>query len=163
MEIADRNEKPWLDMRLFNEERSIGFESRAIFGNNVLYIIIGISGSIFIILNQIRLRTQKWKMWLTMRFILVVCCVSIPLFVILFFQAGKASILPPPLHGVTLQQWGCCTQGIILPRVQVTGLIEQLRKASEAPDLIVDHYARDSGLARYALHPVQVQHLGKSI
>ena len=69
----------------------------------------------------------------------------------------------PPKSGVVVQNWGCCTQGLILPREQVPGFVAELRnKASvTSPDIIAIDYAEAKKLRRYALNPVQVQHLGE--
>jgi hypothetical protein len=152
--------KSWLDLRLFNEERSIGWASKDLLGNNVPFIIIGTSAGIFIVLSLIRRYSSLVRNVVTNSFLFVICGVTIPSFVILFFQAGKSSVL---LHfpGVKQQQWGCCTQGMIMPREQVLAVAQELvRRAGTPPDLIVEDYARDKGLNRYALDPVQVQHLG---
>jgi hypothetical protein len=152
--------KKWLDMRLFNHERNIGFASNKIFGNNVPLIILGVSGGTFFILQLLRYFTAVGQRIITISFLFVICCITIPLFITVFFQSGKASVLPPAA-GVKLQPWGCCTQGIILPREQVTGLMAELvKRASTPPDLIVNDYARDNGMLRYALDPVQIQHMG---
>jgi hypothetical protein len=156
------NRNAWLDMRLFNEERNIGFSSHSIFGNNVPLIILGFSFTIFCALLAIRKYTATGKKFITISFFFVICFITIPLTIIVFFQAGKSSVLPPS-PGVKLQQWGCCTQGIILPREQVLGLASELvQQASQPPDVIVGDYAREQGFLRFALDPVQLQHMGRS-
>jgi hypothetical protein len=151
----------WLDMRLFNEERSIGWASSDMFGNNVPLIIILISVGTLLILSTIRCYSTFGRKVVTNTFLVVVCGISIPLFIVLFFQAGKSSILPPS-PGVKKQQWGCCTQGMIMPREQIPSIAnELLRRAGTAPDIIIEDYARDRKLLRFALDPVQIQHLGE--
>jgi hypothetical protein len=148
-------------MRLFNEERSIGWASRDLFGNNVPFLIIGISGGTLLILSLVRRYSTFGQKLITNTFLIVVCGVTMPSFIILFFQAGKSSVLPH-FSGVKQQQWGCCTQGIIMPREQVLPIAEELvRRASTPPDIIIEDYARDHGLLRFALDPVQIQHLGQ--
>jgi hypothetical protein len=134
--------------------------SNDLFGNNVPLLIISISGATLLILSLIRRYNISRGKLITNTFLIIICGISIPLFIILFFQAGKSSILPH-FPGVKQQQWGCCTQGIIMPREQVLPVVEELvRRASTPPDVIIEDYARDHGLLRFAIDPVQIQHLG---
>lgn len=152
--IAPRSE-PWLDMRLFKEKRSIGWESYAMFGNHVLWISIGIS---FVLLETTLLLRQHTKnSSVSNPTLAVICLGSIPITLILFFQSGKASKLPSK-PGVSVQNWGCCTQGLVPPREQIPGLVSELtRKAPlTPPDIIAIEYAKRQGLQRYVLNPVQV-------
>jgi GR25 family glycosyltransferase involved in LPS biosynthesis len=153
--------KDWLDLRLFNNESNIGFASSSIFGNNVPIIILLTSSAVFGILRLLYFKTTVGRRVITSKLCLVICCITIPLFVISFFQAGKSSVLPPS-PGVAVQQWGLCTQGVILPRHQVPHLITELRKREHTqPDIVFKEYALSKGLQRFVLNPVQVQHLGK--
>jgi hypothetical protein len=80
--------------------------------------------------------------------------------VVLFFQAGKASILPPT-PGVFEQSYGCCSQALLYPRRQVPGLIAAMNEWGNGQvDLLVNEYARNSQLSRLSLYPVPVQHVG---
>jgi hypothetical protein len=161
LKIIARHSEPWLDMRLFNAERSIGWDSNALFGNNVLWISIGISSALLGATFLLR-RYTKFNSFSNPT-LAVICLMFIPMFLIFFFQSGKTSMLPSP-SGVTVQNWGCCTQGLILPREQVPGFVAELRnRASVAPpDIIAIDYAEAQKLQRYALNPVQVQHLGQN-
>jgi len=161
-EIEERvrtTHETWLDMRLFNEERSVGWADNRFLGNNVPFIAAGIA--IVLVGTHLVLARFFKRTFISNQTLTIICCVSVPLFVIFFFQAGKSSVLPPR-PGVKLQNWGCCTQGLILPRSQVPDLVAKLRsRAGEAPtDLIVIDHAKDEGLSRFALDPVQVQHMG---
>ena len=51
-----------------------------------------------------------------------------------------------------------------MPRNRVRALINefQARAGEFAPDIIMRHYGKASGLAGWVLNPVQVQHMGKS-
>lgn len=68
----------------------------------------------------------------------------------------------PRWPGAVVQNWGCCTQGIILARQQVPGLMANLKRRAgeDAADIIVMDYATSMGLDRYVLNPVQAQHMG---
>jgi len=153
--------KPWLDMRLFNEERSIRWASEHPLGNKVPIIILVTSTVIFAILSMIRRKVAA--SYLTYKSICAVCFVSVPVFVILFYRAGKASLLPPR-PGVSVQDWGCCSQGLVFPREIVPNITTYLRiHAKEtAPDIQFLYYGRQEKLPRFVLNPIQVQHMGFS-
>ena len=89
-----------------------------------------------------------------------VWCLMVPAFVVLFFRAGKASLLPP-LPGVSEENFGCCSQGLVFPREQIPGLVEFLRRKEEGQvDMLLKERALEACLARMALYPVQLQHVG---
>lgn len=91
----------------------------------------------------------------------VVCLVILPAFIVLFYQAGKASMLPPH-PGVRAEPFGCCTQGMIFPRKTAESILDILKqRGSGQLDIILNDIARDQGLTRYAQYPVMMQHLGK--
>jgi hypothetical protein len=157
-----RSKKDWLDLRLFRNESNIGFASHDIFGNNVPIIIALTSSAVCGLLFLLRQKTTRGRKVITFKLCFVICCFSIPLFVIFFFQAGKSSILPPS-PGVSLQPWGLGTVGAILPRHQIPHVIRELkRRKYTQPDIVIKNYALDNGLDRFILNPVQVQHLGMS-
>ena len=94
--------------------------------------------------------------------VLVVCCIAVPSFVILFFQAGKASLLPPK-DGVRKEGFGCCSQGLVFVREQVPDLVHYLREKRVGQyDLMTMEFARDNDFALFALYPMQIQHIGRS-
>jgi hypothetical protein len=151
----------WLDLRLFNNESNIGFASKKLLGNNVPIIILLIATAICGILRILYSTITAARKVITAKLCIVICCFTIPLFVVSFFQAGKSSVLPP-FAGIAIQQWGLCTQGVILPRHQVPRLISELRKREHTqPDIVIKFFALKKGLQRFVLNPMQVQHLGK--
>jgi hypothetical protein len=150
---------PWLDLRLFNNEGSIGWESKSIFGNNIPLIILIVSSCVFSLLQLLRYWSTAGYRYVTSGVCAIICMVTVPLFIVLFYQSGKSSLLPPS-PGTTQQQWGCCTQGVVIPRSQVLSLISALRDSSEHADIIFIEHAKMKNLNRYVLNPVQLQHLG---
>lgn len=168
-------DKRWLLMRLFNEERASGFESRRPLGNNVpLIILLIILPVIFISWNLRRLAKKfgsRKADFITRNFVLVLCGLVVPAFTILFFQTGKATVLPPT-PGLKIENFGCCTQGMVYPREEVAGLIDTIRNRAEEEnyDVIVDDYSwrggvkaedgKDVWLDHLTLYPMMAQHLG---
>lgn len=167
--------KRWLLMRLFNEERASGFESRHPLGNKVPLIIVLINLPVIFISWNLRRQAKKFGSrradFITRNFVVVLCGFTIPAFTILFFQTGKATVLPPS-PGLKIENYGCCTQGMVYPRSEVSGLIDTLRNRAEEEnyDVIMDDYSwrggvnaedgKDGWLDHLALYPMMAQHLG---
>lgn len=152
----------WLFMRLFNQERSIGWASRYIGGNNEHWIIAGIGICIWVVIFFARRWWTFARTHIDMGTVWVLILVLNPALVILFFQCGKASMLPPSA-GVFDEPFGCCSQAMIFPREQVPSVIEFLQEKQQGQiDLLLNHLALETGLKRYALYPVQAQHIGKT-
>lgn len=151
----------WLYMRLFNQERSTGWSSKRIGANHEHWISLGIIVEfLFVICLLKRRMPQSLRAYLDAWTLSVVCILVIPSLVVLFFQSGKASILPPK-PGVFAQNYGCCSQALLYPREQVPGLIEFLHEEVEGQvDLLVNIHAKREKLTRLSMYPVQVQHVG---
>ena len=85
----------WLYMRLFNQERSTGWASRHVGGNNEHWISLAFGGLLCLAVLRMRKRYHQLQRYLDNWTLAVLCIVVIPAFVVLFFQSGKASVLPP--------------------------------------------------------------------
>ena len=157
------SERDWLFLRLFNQERSIGWASRTPGHNHEILISLAIMALIFPGLMAIRSRRPTFRKHLDNATIVIICCLTIPTSVVLFFQAGKASLLPP-MSGVHKEGFGCCSQAMVFPRVQIPRIKAYLMsRISGQIDLMLDDLAVEDSLDRYALYPVQVQHIGTTI
>lgn len=98
----------------------------------------------------------------------VILLVTVPALVVMFYQTGKASLLPPR-DGLQIDNIGCCSQAWIFNRRQVPALIQHLREEVRKEirtsshtnyDLVIARYARQERLSMLSLYPVQAQHLG---
>ena len=159
-DVLGKGPNEWMFMRLFNQERSTGWSSRRLGTNNEHWIALGVGVVVAASLVALRRRSTMVQRHADNGTLLVICCVAIPSFVILFFQAGKASMLPPS-PGVRQESFGCCSQAMIFPREQVLPTVQYLRNKGEGQvDLMLNDRSRATGLARMALYPVQVQHIG---
>lgn len=160
---SDDKPKPWLYMRLFNQERSTGWENRYVGGNNEHWIILAIWFGILFLSLIAKKNSSLARRLLETSNVCVILFILVPGLVILFFQCGKASLLPPS-PGVFEQPFGCCSQAMIYPREQIPPLIEYLTSKERGQiDLLLDEYAVEADMARYSLYPVQAQHIGESI
>jgi hypothetical protein len=150
----------WLFMRLFNQERSIGWASHEIGGNNEFWIILGIGLGISAPATFARRRWRATQKYLERDTLLVIILLLVPGLVILVYQSGKASLFPPAA-GVFNEPFGCCSQAMIYPRSQVPHLVSELQSKKKGQvDLMLDEIAIGNRLDRYALYPVQAQHIG---
>lgn len=150
----------WLFLRLFNQERSTSWANTDIGGNHEHWIVIG-AGSVISTITYLAGRRWRWvRKNIDPESIGVLVLLLIPAFVVLFFQSGRASVLPPR-PGVFDQPYGCCSQALIFPRAQMPRIIDFLRENRAGQvDLYLDELADNTGLKRYALYPVQAQHIG---
>lgn len=160
----EEDKNKWLTLRLFNQERSTGWPSRRVGQNNEHWYVLCISSFVFGLLVVLRRKSHTLQRhYLDNWTIAVICLVAIPGFVVLFFQSGKASMLPPRA-GVRQEDFGCGAQGMVFPREQVPGLIRYLKQREVGQyDMITRDYARHQKLGRYSLYPVQMQHMGMFI
>lgn len=156
----------WLDMRLFQEERSTGWASWQPFSNHVVPIFLSVDIAAIIIAYIVRRTKLPFSSFVSPLSILVMCTLTIPGAVILFFQAGKASMLPPSSGVQREDGFGCCNQALLFSRTHVSDLALYLEeKSKEIPhDNAIMEYHRKKRLPRFALYPMMVQHVGfKSI
>jgi len=156
-----KREDRWLYLRLFNQERSTGWASKEIGGNREFEISIGIWAVVLVafatgcrLSRTVRASVDSWSLFVSLIFV--------PLFMILFFQCGKASMLPPK-PGVREEAFGCCAQALLFNAERVEGLAEyiMLHASRDHYDMLTRDYARQHGLARWTQYPVMVQHIGK--
>lgn len=162
-EKFEMNRRMWLYMRLFNEERSSGWASNGLFENNVLWISLGVDVVVCIVAFLLRRHSRRIGPLFTPLSTIIICIFTVPGFVILFFQAGKASVLPPQPGLHRQDGFGCCSQGLIFPREVVADLASYLEeKSTSMPyDNAMMEYSRRKRLALFALYPMSVQHVGK--
>lgn len=90
----------------------------------------------------------------------------IPALIVLYYLAGKMAIdrlTPFPLSGVRqMPKYGCCGQGLVVPQRQVEGLATMLRTPpfDFAADQMVEIYADEKKLRKFALDQSVLQHVG---
>ncbi|KAJ5223898.1 hypothetical protein N7468_008440 [Penicillium chermesinum] len=156
---ADRS-TAWLYLRLFFTETSLSWQSTDYWYRNMplaffLVMVFGLT-----LLLAVRRRLPASRRWLDNWTLAAVCFIIIPTFTALVYMVGKYSLCP--LKGVIeMNIFGCCTQGLVYPREQVPDLIAFLqdRKAGQT-DSLIEEYASNSHLTRYAYAPQQIQHVG---
>jgi len=160
IEVAlEEQEKGWLAMRLFSQDPA--WASRSIGSNNELWYSLFISIVAMVGLVVYRRRSYIVRRHVDNWTLAVICLIAIPGIVILFFQSGKASVLPPSA-GAHREDLGTGAQGMVFPRERVPGLIRYLKQREVGQhDLITRDYGKHEKLASFTLYPVQMQHVGK--
>lgn len=159
-EAGEEKTGSWLFLRLFNQERSTGWAKRYVGGNNEHWICLGIGLAVTAVSMLARSQSRTARAYLDRTTVAVVVLVLNPALVILFFQSGKASMLPPA-PGVFEEPFGCCSQALVFPRAEIPRLADYLREMGRGQvDLLLKRHAKKMGLARYSIYPVIAQHIG---
>ena len=156
----------WLYLRMFNQERSFGWAGGdGFWSNNVHKISFAISIPLCIILLVSRRYVLPRRLakhidgWV----IFLVCGVSVPLFLWLFYASGKASLLGSP-PGVHEEFFGCCGQALVYNRAHAQALADYMTSKmvhdeGGSVEHAAEEFAWNWGLARLSGYPMVAQHL----
>jgi len=151
---------PWLYLRLFYTETALMWQNSDFWYAHMplTFLLATIFG--FGTLCAVRWKWPSTRAHLDNGAIAVLCLTTIPAFTALAFMIGKYSL--HPLRGVVrMNQYGCCTQAIVFPREQVPSLIRYLEERNNGQtDSMIEEYADQNQLDRFALAPQVVQHVG---
>lgn len=99
--------------------------------------------------------------FLTLRAISTILFVCTPACIGLYFAAGRLTVQPNPTGIHQMNRFGCCSQAMVFPREQVPPLLKYFKKKKTGlRDELIEKYADDHGLARWALTPSVFQHIG---
>ncbi|EZG06817.1 hypothetical protein H106_03570 [Trichophyton rubrum CBS 735.88] len=151
--------QPWIYLRLFYTETALGWESSDFAYRNMPLVFATAMLFTFSCLAVVR-RLRSYRSLIDFPTTLAISVICVPAFIALMYMIGKYSLFP--LHGVAeIAPYGCCTQGMVFPRDQVDGLRAYLQKRGHGhTDTMIEEYAEESKLTRYALIPQQLQHVG---
>ncbi|RDW81314.1 uncharacterized protein DSM5745_04871 [Aspergillus mulundensis] len=153
--------KPWLYLRLFYTETSLGWNDSDAAYRHMPMIFLTLMASTFCVLLLLRrLRFPLLHLHLDTLSIAVLSLLCVPAFTALIYMVGKYNLMP--LRGVVeMNKFGCCTQGLLFPADQVDGLITYLEERVHGQtDSLIEEYADLNGLSRYAVAPPVLQHVG---
>jgi hypothetical protein len=94
--------------------------------------------------------------------IFAMSCICTPLLIILFFAAGRMTVLPIPDGVHHMPKFGCCSQGFVFPNVRMKDLVSWYEaKGIGYVDMLTEEYADKHGDIRWALTPSVIQHVGR--
>ncbi|POR36406.1 Uncharacterized protein TPAR_03408 [Tolypocladium paradoxum] len=173
---AQKSGRDWLYMRLFYSELLMGWNAEEWL--SYAEVVFGLYAVLLLLFVELRRRhrlgpvgpsakgsAQNFNLMAALVF-----CLWTPALIALFFMAGRISlrrlVSPLPLGGggvLEMPNYGCCAQGLVFPSRHLEGLQALLRSPpfAFAGDQILEDYARDRGLAKWALDPSVLQHAGR--
>lgn len=147
-----------LYLRLFYNTRIQGWNSELW----LHYLFWSMTFELFLTTGLLCLRryNQKAAQVLSLRALVIIVCALAPACVGLYFAAGRLTV-QPYRHGIhRMDNYGCCSQALLFPRAQIPPLLQHLRDRIGNVDTLIERYANDFFLARWALSPSVFQHVG---
>ncbi|KAK6833366.1 hypothetical protein PG990_001831 [Apiospora arundinis] len=157
----------WIYLRLFNQDRSVGWAGGTGFKDNNAHIIsVAVAIPLFVLLTvgrrwcfprNVARHLDGWT-------ILIVCGLAVPLCIWGFFASGKASLVPQ-FPGVREEWFGCCNQALVYNRAHASKLSTFFMRRSRDKhggrgDMLSKDFAWDYGLSRLSAYPMMAQHVG---
>lgn len=85
----------------------------------------------------------------------------LPATIVLFFLAGKQTVMQisPGVH--VMNKYGCCTQGMVYPRAVIPQILDQVRLETKGlVDMQIENVSDSGGFVRWATVPPLLQHVG---
>lgn len=152
---------PWLYLRLFYTEMMLGWDKDVNYWyTHPIFLIISSLSTAFATAIALRIYAKRTHPRKDQAPLAIVTFLAIPSFILLVWMIGRNSLMPH--RGLErMDAQGCCTQALIFPRTQVPALSQMLlAQEPDQTDLLLEEWADKQGLARYALTPQVVQHVG---
>lgn len=150
----------YLYMRLFYTEEFLGWNSEAWprYLSWSLVLAMCTTGTIF----AIRAFSTTFKKLLSIPMLSAVVAAVLPITILLFFAAGKTTVLPLSRGINEMNQYGCCSQGLVFPRSKTADIVDlfETRRIGYV-DMLIEEYADAQGEFRWALTPPVLQHIGR--
>lgn len=147
----------WLYLRMFFTEEFFGWNSedwpRYLFAS----VAVVVANAVVLLV----VRRFAFRSTLTNSAVVVWSLLCVPALVVLYFLAGKVSMLPfrPGVH--QMPKFGCCAQGLVFSSSTATKTIGHLREVGAGfVDELIEAWANDKGYVRWAITPSLLQHIG---
>ncbi|KAF5552576.1 alpha-1 3-mannosyl-glyco 4-beta-n-acetylglucosaminyltransferase C [Fusarium mexicanum] len=157
--------KNWLYVRLFYSETYMGWNAEewpAYLVNSISVYCIVLALYFLVVTIDTRRRSQtlhlKSTFWALPH--LTFWAAS---FILLYFLAGRLAVNPYPRGIHEMPNYGCCAQGLVIPRQHLDALGAALNNASDAiaGDSLIESFADSHHLKKYAITPSVLQHVGR--
>ena len=153
------NGDDWLYIRMFYTEIFLGWNQEewpTYLGWCFLAFLL-LTG----ILITIRTFSPRLRKDLSNPTIAVIALICLPLCIMLYFLAGRVSMQPPKTGVHRMDNFGCCSQGLLYPREVIPVVRSHLEHGGTMfVDTVVEDAARQENLARWAIVPSLLQHVG---
>lgn len=166
-EIEDSGDQNWLYLRLFYSETIHGWNSEEwpIYIRYILAVYVSVAGLIFVTHCFLRRKPmmRNPNTSRTLRLIAAsILVVWMPVFTTLYFMAGRLLVNPYRPGVREMPNYGCCSQGLVVPARHLPLLEEGLANGPfDMPaDSTIEKIAADSGLKKLAIVPSVMQHVG---
>ncbi|KAL8951776.1 MAG: hypothetical protein Q9222_002267 [Ikaeria aurantiellina] len=157
LDDADAKSAAWLYLRLFFTEEFFGWNSEY-WPQYLLssFLIVAMVGGILLLLRQVQhLVPLANGTILTLTFLCTPACI------LLYFMAGRLSMRPMDPGVREMPNFGCCAQGLVF---SLTSAAQALAKLNEKGfgfvDMILEEWANEERLTRFATIPSLLQHIG---
>ncbi|KAL1960408.1 hypothetical protein VTO42DRAFT_7707 [Malbranchea cinnamomea] len=148
-----------LYLRLFYTQQFLGWNSEDWFTYLVCSIVT--VASVWGTLILARRYVPQMNRLLSREVIFVLCFICTPLAIILFFCAGRVSMLPIPPGVHQMPRFGCCSQALVFPHERVGDVIAWYEsKRVGFADSLLEEFADQNNEIRWALTPSVFQHIG---
>lgn len=158
MEMQPRFDKS-LYLRLFYNTRLQGWNSQ--FWPYYLWWSIVAELSLAAVLWLLRRNISSARQFLTPRTIATMLLVCSPACIGLYFAAGRQIVTLTPTDIHEMNQFGCCSQALLFPRGKCPPLLDYFkRKKRGLRDELIEKYADENQLTRWAMTPSVFQHIG---
>jgi len=157
-----RSKPGFLYLRLFYTEDFLGWnaENWKTYLNNSIWITTIFTIALFGM--RIAKPTMKLSFTLSSRRTLVITYTALACLILLFFGLGRLTVLPMPTGVHEMQQFGCCSQAFVFPRIKAVELIAYFKERHLGyVDVLTEDFANERGELRYAVTPSLVQHVGR--
>ncbi|KAJ5972752.1 uncharacterized protein N7479_002670 [Penicillium vulpinum] len=150
----------WLYLRLFYTEEFLGWNSE----EWLSYLLYSILVACFVacVLLVFRKSNPSTRPFLPNTIVVILSGIFTPLFIGLFFAAGRVTMFPPSKGVYQMPKFGCCSQAFVFPRSRIPELVElYTSKHIGYVDVITEEYANARNEIRWAVTPSIVQHVGR--
>jgi hypothetical protein len=160
MDMESRPELPSsIYLRLFYNTRIQGWNSE--FWPHYLFWSVVFEVLLTSVLWLLHRSNAAAGRFLTPRTTLTILFICSPACVALYFAAGRLTVHPNPIGIHQRNSYGCCSQALLFPREQVPPLLDYFKKEKTGlRDVLIEMYADQNGLTRWALTPSVFQHIG---
>ncbi|KAL8994423.1 MAG: hypothetical protein Q9169_005610, partial [Polycauliona sp. 2 TL-2023] len=157
LNVADSKSTDWLYLRLFFTEKFFGWNSEFW----PIYLLSSISIVAAVALLLLALRRFRYHTFISNSAILTACFVYTPACILLYFMAGKLSMQPLSRGVHEMPNYGCCAQGMVFSSRVAGRVVDKLKeKESGFVDMILEEWANEEELTRFAIVPSLLQHIG---
>ncbi|RMZ91415.1 hypothetical protein DV736_g1337, partial [Chaetothyriales sp. CBS 134916] len=149
----------WIYLRLFYADELLGWNSEAwpryLLASFVIWATV--TGSMMWVRRKLRRDVQSTFTPVA----IATSGVVIPTFIVLFFMAGKQTVMPIREGISVMNKYGCCSQGFIFPRSIIPDFLACTDLTTDwLVDMMIEKIANQEGWTRWVTVPSLLQHIG---